>query len=99
MCLQGEELSTDPYLLSKGLSFPPPKIWVNQQSLKRRGNTLREKFKVHLLNDKKKWLYKKRMDDWFQHNEEKTDVEQEWDNKKYTTENSRRKLREEKSYT
>ena len=39
------------------------------------------------------------MDDWFQHNEEKTDVEQEWDNKKYTTENSRRKLREEKSYT
>ena len=40
------------------------------------------------------------MDDWLQHSEENTDVEQEWDDvKKHTTDNNRRKLRENKSYT
>jgi hypothetical protein len=39
------------------------------------------------------------MDGWLQHCEETTDVEQEWDNIKNTTEKSRRKLMGDKTYT
>ena len=40
-----------------------------------------------------------RMDDWLQHHEEDTNVEQKWDDIKYSRNSSRRKLREDKSYT
>lgn len=67
----GAELCTAPYLLNIKLSSPLPR-WVNQQNLKRQENTLQEKCKVHPLNDKTiKWFYKKRMNDWLQHNEKK----------------------------
>jgi hypothetical protein len=39
------------------------------------------------------------MDNWLQHCEKTTAVEQEWDNIKNTTEKNRRKLRGDKTYT
>jgi uncharacterized membrane protein YkgB len=42
---------------------------------------LEETFKVHLLNEGfMKWLYEKRMDDCLKHYEDKTNVENKWDN-------------------
>ena len=54
--------------------------------------TLQEKCKVNLLIDKSiKWLYKKRIDDWLQHNLKNLDVEQEW----YYMKNTLQKTAEE----
>jgi hypothetical protein len=76
---KGVELSTDNCFLSIRLSFKP--IWVNQRKVKRQGKTLEEIFKVRLLNDGfMKWLYEKRTPDYFKHYEDKTNVENEWDN-------------------
>ena len=100
-CLQGCRVKHRPLFTKYKIIIPPPPRGVNQQNLKKKENTLQEKFKGHLINDKSiNWSYTKRMDDWLQHSEENTDVEQEWDDvKKHTTDNNRRKLRENKSYT
>lgn len=77
---KGVELSTDHCFLSIRLSYQ--QRGVNEQNLKRRANISEEKFKVPLLNEGyMQWLYEKRMDDCLKHYEDKTNVENEWDNK------------------